>query len=78
MILMIQIVLMAVIFVLDTKCKKFIRSGTAEAGLNKRWKEHISCSWLNTPKDCYSIFYSSYPHYDSSEDDIKKKEKVKC
>ena len=63
--------------VLDTKRKKFIRSGTAEVGLNNRWKEHISCSRLNTPKYRHSDFYSSYPHSNSNKDDIKKREKVK-
>ena len=62
---------------LDTKRKKFTRSESAEVGLNKRRKEHISCPRLNTPKYCHSDFYSSYHHSDANEYDIKKKEKVK-
>ena len=55
---------------LDTNRKKFIISGTAEVGLNKRQKEYISYSWLNTPKDCHSNFYASYPHSNANTDDI--------
>ena len=62
---------------LDTKCKKFIRSRAAEVGLNKRQKEHKSYYRLNTPKDWHSDFYSFYPHSNANKYDIKKKEEVK-
>ena len=38
------------------------RSGTAEVGMNRRWKEHIQASMRTMCTNRNSKFYSSYPH----------------
>jgi len=45
----------------------FIRSGTAEVGLVKRWREHINASKRSTPGDKNSVLYSSYCHPNTAE-----------
>ena len=45
----------------------FNRSGTAEVGLVKRWREHVSASKRSTPSDKNSVFYSAYCHPNTTE-----------
>ena len=48
----------------DIKRWKLIRSGAAEMGFKKRFKQHEVCSKLLRNEDRSSKFYLSYPHKD--------------
>ena len=47
---------------LFTKKAIVIRSGAAEVGIRRRWKEHTSASMLKEHSHRSSKFYSSYPN----------------
>ena len=44
----------------DSKRQIVIRSGAAQSGMKKRWKEHVSASMCATDNTRSSQFYSSY------------------
>ena len=48
--------------VVDKKRAAVIRSGAAEVGILRRWKEHTSASMLKEVSHRSSKFYSSYPN----------------
>jgi len=51
----------------DKKRSLHFRSGTAEVGMNRRWKEHIQASMRTLCINRNSKFYSSYPHINCDE-----------
>ena len=48
--------------VVDTTRSTVIRSGAAEVGIMRRWKEHTVCSMLTDHNHRTNKFYSSYPN----------------
>ena len=62
---------------LDSRRSKIIRSGAASTGMKKRWKEHLTCSMLNSESDKDSKFYSSYPNMNCKAEDMPSEKTVK-
>ena len=56
--------------VLDYKRQSFIRSGCAEMGILKRWKDHISASKLASVSSLNIVLYMSYPHNETNPSTI--------
>ena len=56
--------------VLDSNRQSFIRSGCAEMGIVKRWKEHISASKLTSVSSRNSVLYISYSHNETDSSNI--------
>ena len=56
--------------VFDSTRKYFIRSGCAEVGIKRRWKEHLSASKLTTSTSRNSSLYMSYPHKDTKKEKL--------
>ena len=56
--------------VLDCKRQSFIRSGCAEMGMVKRWKEHVSASKLSSVSSQNSVLYMSYPHNETNPSNV--------
>ena len=56
--------------VLDYKRQSFIRSGRAEMGILKRWKDHISASKLASVSSLNIVLYMSYPHNETNPSTI--------
>ena len=62
---------------LDSRRALIIRSGTANSGMKRRWKEHVSSSMLNNEKDKRSKFYLPYPNKNCIEENLPSKELTK-
>ena len=54
----------------DSKRSLFFRSGTAEMGMKRRWKEHVSASMRTQSVNRSSKLYSSYPHSNCEKDNM--------
>ena len=61
----------------DSKRQIVIRSGAAQSGMKKRWKEHVSSSMCSTDNARSSRFYSSYPNVNCKEVDKPKQSLIK-
>ena len=61
----------------DSKRQIVIRSGAAQSGMKKRWKEHVSASMCSTDNARSSRFYSSYPNVNCKEVDKPKQSLIK-
>ena len=53
--------------VFDSKRSSFLRSGCAEMGIVKRWKEHASAAKLTSISSLNSVLYMSYPHNETNQ-----------
>ena len=61
----------------DSKRQIVIRSGAAQSGMKKRWREHVSASMCAMDNARSSRFYSSYPSVNSKETDKPKQSLIK-
>ena len=63
--------------VVDTKRSSVIRSGAAEVGILRRWKEHRAASMLTEHNNRTNKLYSSYPNDQVVNKDLLSSSNVK-
>ena len=62
---------------MDSRRTVIIRSGAANSGMKKRWKQHLTSSMLNNEKDKKSRFYQSYPNKNCNENNLPSQSLIK-
>ena len=60
--------------VYDNKRHSIFRSGMAEVGMSRRWKEHVSGSMRSSHVNRASKFYKCYPNSGAEEDNMPTKD----